>query len=393
MSAFAMAVLLNGMSRDETVYLTQAMLDSGEQLSWPGDHPVVDKHSTGGIGDKVSIPLAPMLACCDVQVPMISGRGLGPTGGTLDKLESIPGFRTDLSIEEIKKAVKTTGCVITGATPDIAPADRKLYALRDVTGTVESIPLITASILSKKMAAGLDALVLDVKFGSGAFMKTIEQATALAKSLVSVANQLGAKTAALLTDMNQVLGNWAGNSVEVIESRNMLEGNGSSDLVEITLALGSELLCLVNQQSLAENRTRLQKTISDGSALAKFNEMVKEQGGRDAPHLPETIAEVAAPSDGFLFEIDARQIGFAVIELGGGRKTKTDELDLNVGIEQVARLGDPLSSGQTVFRIASSSDVGQERINAATDLLRKAFSVRPEPPQTGSLVFKVIRDE
>ena len=225
MAAFAMAVYFQGMQPDETVTLTREMRDSGKVMRWPGlDKPIVDKHSTGGIGDKISIPLAPMLAACGLAVPMISGRGLGATGGTLDKLESIHGFRTDLSIEETQKVVSEVGCVITGATEQIAPADRKLYALRDITATVPSVPLITASILSKKLAEGLDSLVLDVKWGSGSFMKTIEQANALAESLVSVASQLGVKTTALITDMNQPLGR-IGNAVEIAESIEILKNN------------------------------------------------------------------------------------------------------------------------------------------------------------------------
>ncbi|MCA9266492.1 MAG: thymidine phosphorylase, partial [Planctomycetales bacterium] len=241
MSAWAMAVFLRGMTTDETVTLTEEMLQSGVQLAWStGDLPTVDKHSTGGIGDKVSLLLAPMLACCDLQVPMISGRGLGATGGTLDKLEAIPGFRTDLSIGEMQRICREVGCVISAATQQLVPADRKLYALRDVTATVASIPLITASIMSKKLAEGLTALVLDVKHGSGAFMKTEHQARALAASLVHVGQKMGVRTSALLTDMNQPLGRMVGNAIEVDEAVAGLQGTGPADLMEVTFALGGE---------------------------------------------------------------------------------------------------------------------------------------------------------
>ncbi|HYO24074.1 MAG TPA: thymidine phosphorylase, partial [Lacipirellulaceae bacterium] len=243
MSAMAMAIYLRGMSTAETASLTDHMLASGARFTWPDDGvPRVDKHSTGGIGDKVSLPLAAMLACCGLQVPMISGRGLGATGGTLDKLEAIPGFRTDLSMEEFRDVCQRVGCVISGATADLVPADRKLYALRDVTATVPSIPLITASIMSKKLAEGLDALVLDVKWGSGAFMKTADQARELARSLVATGQRMGVATTALVTDMNQPLGRMAGNALEVNESYAALQGEGPADLMEATYALGAELL-------------------------------------------------------------------------------------------------------------------------------------------------------
>ncbi|RIK84242.1 MAG: thymidine phosphorylase [Planctomycetota bacterium] len=249
MSALAMAIYLNGMTTDETAALTDSMLNSGARFEWPDDGRLrADKHSTGGIGDKTSLLLAPMLACCGLQVPMISGRGLGATGGTLDKLEAIPGFRTDLSMEEVRDVVRRVGCVITGATADLVPADRKLYALRDVTATVPSIPLITASIMSKKLAEGLDALVLDVKFGSGAFMKTLDQARRLAESLVSTGKRMGVATTALLTDMNQPLGRMAGNAVEVNESVAALEGRGPADLMEVTLALGAQVLAFAGRR-------------------------------------------------------------------------------------------------------------------------------------------------
>ena len=267
MSALAMAIYLQGMSTAETAALTDHMLASGDQFQWPtGGIPKVDKHSTGGIGDKVSLPLAPMLACCGLAVPMISGRGLGATGGTLDKLEAIPGFRTDLSMDQMRRVCASVGCVISGATEGLVPADRKLYALRDVTATVPSIPLITASIMSKKLAEGLDALVLDVKFGSGAFMKTAERARQLAQSMVATGRRVGVATTAILTDMNQPLGRMVGNAVEVNESVAALEGRGPDDLMEVTLALGAELLISTGRaESLAQARADLQQTIDSGA--------------------------------------------------------------------------------------------------------------------------------
>src|SRR5688572_5969434 len=279
------------------------MLYSGVTFQWPaGEPPKVDKHSTGGIGDKVSLPLAPLLACCDVQVPMISGRGLGATGGTLDKLESIPGFRTNLSTEEMQAVCRRVGCVISGATADLVPADRKLYALRDVTGTVPSIPLITASIMSKKLAEGLDALVLDVKHGSGAFMKTLEQARELARSMVNTGQQMGVPTTALVTDMHQPLGRMAGNAVEVNESIDVLRGAGPADLIEVTLELGAEVLVLAKRETtLQAARSRLKKAIASGTGLEKFREMVAAQGGSvDAPRHVAPAQEVDSMRPGIV---------------------------------------------------------------------------------------------
>lgn len=389
MSAFAMAVVLNGMTFDETVALTEAMLQSGEQLAWEPGRPVVDKHSTGGIGDKVSIPLAPMLACCNVRVPMISGRGLGPTGGTLDKLESIAGFRTDLSADQIRRQIQKIGCIITGATPEIAPADRRLYALRDVTATVESIPLITASILSKKLAAGLDALILDVKFGSGAFMQTLQQATELAKTLVAVANELGVATTAILTDMNQMLGRTAGNAVEIAESLDFLRGDSADDLRQVTIELGAHLLTLVNSHAVDENRNQLQQTIKSGSAFHKFQEMVAEQGGTALEYEPQVLNVVTARQRGFLHFIDARKIGLAIIELGGGRKKLGDELDREVGVRQLARIGDPLQPGEPVYEVLGGEPL-PERLDAATGLLRQSFRVESQPVTPPPLIQDVI---
>ncbi len=310
MSAWAMAVYLRGMTVAETAALTEHMLNSGVTFQWPaGEAPKVDKHSTGGVGDKISLPLAPLLACCDVQVPMISGRGLGATGGTLDKLESIPGFRTDLSTEEMQSICRRVGCVISGATDDLVPADRKLYALRDVTGTVPSIPLITASIMSKKLAEGLDALVLDVKYGSGAFMKTLDQARELAHSMVDTGKRMGVPTAALLTDMNQPLGRTAGNAVEVNESIDVLKGEGPNDVFDLTLVLGAELLVLAKRDTtLADAMKRLQRAIDTGAGLEKFREMVAAQGGDLDATRPVALAQRSRQPTRGLYRGDRHRI-------------------------------------------------------------------------------------
>lgn len=354
MSAWAMAVFLRGMTVSETAALTEHMLHSGVTFEWPaGESPKVDKHSTGGIGDKVSLPLAPLLACCDLQVPMISGRGLGATGGTLDKLEAIPGFRTNISTAEFQQVCRDVGCVISGATADLVPADRKLYALRDVTGTVPSIPLITASIMSKKLAEGLDALVLDVKHGSGAFMKTLDNARALARSMVYTGKRMGVPTVALLTDMNQPLGRMAGNANEVNESVDVLMGQGAADLMEVTLELGAELLVLAKRESTAAAaRQRLERAISSGAGLDKFREMVAAQGGNlDAPRPIAPAQEILSPEAGYIAAINTERLGYVVINLGGGRRQLGDVLDLSVGFEMLVRIGDKVDRGQPLAKL------------------------------------------
>ena len=389
MAALAMAIYLRGMTTAETAALTDHMLASGATFQWPeGPTPKVDKHSTGGIGDKVSLPLAPMLACCDLQVPMISGRGLGATGGTLDKLESIPGFRTDLTMDEMRQVVEAVGCVISGATADLVPADRKLYALRDVTATVPSIPLITGSIMSKKLAEGLHALVLDVKFGSGAFMKTAELARELAQSMVSTGKRIGVSTTALLTDMNQPLGRMVGNAVEVDESVAALEGRGPADLMEVTLALGAELLVSTQRaDTLEAARARLQKTIDDGSAREKFAQMVAAQGGDlDAPRLVAPASDVAAPRSGYVATIDAEQLGEAVITMRGGRQKLGDELDLSTGFEMQVRIGDQVDQGQPLARLFA----GEEASQAGREKLLDAIQIADEKPTLGPLVLDRI---
>ncbi len=353
MSALAMAVYFQGMTDTETVALTQEMLHSGVTLEWNPGSSVVDKHSTGGVGDKVSLVLAPLLAACGLRVPMISGRGLGPTGGTLDKLESIAGFRTNLSIDELRAATERVGCVITGATADLAPADGRLYALRDVTATVPSIPLITASIMSKKLAESLDALVLDVKWGNGAFMKTREQAIELARALVRVGKATGVTTTALLTDMNQPLGQMCGNAVEVNESLTCLSGGGPADLLSITLSLGAELLQsagLAETQSAADSMLR--DRLSSGAAFEVFCEMVRTQGGNlDEPRPIAAEHVIEAHRSGYVSAIDTESLGQAIIDLGGGRRQVSDSIDHSVGLEILVGIGDPIREGDPIVRI------------------------------------------
>jgi pyrimidine-nucleoside phosphorylase len=389
MAAWAMAVYLRGMSVAEIAALTEHMLHSGVTFEWPaGESPKVDKHSTGGIGDKVSLPLAPLLACCDLQVPMISGRGLGATGGTLDKLEAIPGFRTNLSTAEFQQVCRDVGCVISGATADLVPADRKLYALRDVTGTVPSIPLITASIMSKKLAEGLDALVLDVKHGTGAFMKTLDDARALARSMVDTGKRMGVPTVALLTDMNQPLGRMAGNANEVNESVDALVAKGPADLMEVTLQLGAELLVLAKRESTtAAARKRLEKAISSGAGLEKFREMVAAQGGNlDAPRPIAPEHDIGSPWAGYVTSIDTERLGYVVINLGGGRRQLGDKLDLSVGFEMLVRLGDQVEAGQPLARLFAESDAAT---HVKRDLLA-AITISDDPITPPPLIVERI---
>ncbi|MEX2169392.1 MAG: thymidine phosphorylase [Pirellulales bacterium] len=373
-AAWAMAVYLRGMTVAETAALTEAMLHSGTTLTWSaGGLPKVDKHSTGGIGDKVSLVLAPLLACCGVQVPMISGRGLGATGGTLDKLESISGFRTDLSIDEMRRVLEEVGCFITGATHDLVPADRKLYALRDVTATVQSIPLITASIMSKKLAEGLDALVLDVKIGSGAFMKTLAEAQQLAESLVATGKRMGVRTTALLTDMHQPLGRMAGNAVEVNESVAALEGRGPADLMEVTIALGAEVLLSAGAEpSIETAREKLVSALDSGAGLERLRQMVAGQGGDlDTPRRVAPTSEVPAARAGYIERIDTEQLGRAIITLGGGRAKLGDTLDHSVGLEMLVRLGDKVESGQPLVRLFAPPD----KRDTARELISEAITI------------------
>jgi thymidine phosphorylase len=368
--ALAMAICIRGMTSAETIALTGAMTRSGDTMSWDDiDAPVLDKHSTGGVGDKVSLPLAAIVAACGGAVPMISGRGLGHTGGTLDKLESLPGYTVTPSPERFKATVKTVGCAIIGQTGQLAPADRRLYAVRDATGTVESIPLITASILSKKLAAGLDALVMDVKTGSGAFMARREDAEALARSIVDVAGGNGVKTTALITDMNQVLGDSAGNAVEVAESLALLRGDPvDARFREVTLALSRELLELGGLDPAAAERA-----ISSGAAYERFEAMVVALGGTLMLETAPVTYEVTASADGVVGAVDVRAVGLAIITLGGGRVRESDVVDHAVGLTGVAGLGAAVGpGGRPLAVIHARTQDGAERAAAE---VRAAFSV------------------
>lgn len=389
-AAFCMAILLKGMTMDERVVLTRAMADSGKRLTWDLDRPVLDKHSTGGVGDKVSMILAPLVAACGAAVPMIAGRGLGHTGGTIDKLESIPGFRTALSIEDFQNIVRKEHCAIMAATPDIAPADRRMYAVRDITATVESLDLITASILSKKLSAGLDGLVMDIKTGSGAFLPNPEDAKALAESLVSVGCGAGMPTVALITDMNQVLGLSAGNALEISECVDILKGNVSEGrLLEVTLALGAEMLVL---GKLAENtapaRVMLLRALTDGRAAECFARMVTMQGGpadfMDKPdsYLPKAPIRRAVRPDksGHVSHIDVRKMGLAIIALGGGRTRAGEAINPATGLSDIAALGTPCSPQGSPLCIIHAKTNGDA--DDAEVLVRESLTIgAPPSPQ------------
>ncbi|MBL4918172.1 thymidine phosphorylase [Szabonella alba] len=389
--AFAMAVCLRGLGDEGRVALSRAMLASGQQLHWDLPGPVIDKHSTGGIGDCVSLLLAPALAACGAYVPMISGRGLGHTGGTLDKLEAIPGFRTGLDAQQLRRQIEDCRCAILSASADIAPADRRLYAVRDVTGTVESIDLITASILSKKLAAGLEALVLDVKVGSGAFMQNIGEARALARALVSTAQGAGCMTTALITDMSQPLATAAGNALEVIEVMETLTGTSVNEaLLEVTAALGGEALALGGLAADAlDGAARMRDVLESGVAAEYFGRMIAAQGGpldfvdRWPDRLPAAPVQrdVPSPGDGFIARIDTRALGQAVVGLGGGRLRDGDRINPSVGLSDLAGIGADVTAGLPLAMVHAASE---EAADAAIALVQAAYRLAdsrpPEPP-------------
>lgn len=390
MSAFAMAVCIRGMDSEETACLTEAMLRSGSQLARLDDTtPRVDKHSTGGLGDKTSLVLAPLLACCDLHVPMISGRGLGLTGGTLDKLESIPGFRVDLEEHEIASLLSDVGCCIVAATETIAPADRRLYALRDTSATVESVALITSSILSKKLAASLDALVMDVKVGAGGFMPSTADARLLAQSLRRTAAHLGLPLDALLTDMDQPLGSAVGNAVEVNEAIDVLQCRGPVEVRDLTIELAARpLVRTTGADSLDEARQRLRDALDSGAAYERFRRMVALQGGRlgDGPLPLHPPAVITAENAGVVHRIDARQIGEAIVEMGGGRRRKDDAIDSRVGILVHARVGDVVQRNQPLLTLLAADS---ERDRYARTL-RNVAEVRAEPAAPHCLILDFI---
>lgn len=381
-AAFAMAVYFRGMDVDECVSLTRAMTHSGTQLRWDLAGPVVDKHSTGGVGDTVSLMLAPMVAACGGFVPMISGRGLGHTGGTYDKFESVPGYRATPSLAEFQRVVGKVGCAVIGQTTDLAPADKRLYAIRDVTATVESIPLITASILSKKLAAGLDALVMDVKWGSGAFMARFPDARALAESIAGVAAGAGMPTTALITDMDQPLAGTAGNALEVAYAIDYLTGAVREPRMhEVVMALATEMLVLGKlARTAASARTTLQAALDSGAAAERFQAMVRALGGpRDLVAKPwkhleraPVVIDVHAPAAGIVTRIDTRRVGLAVVELGGGRTRPQDPVDHAVGLTQLAALRERVDASRPLATVHARTDVAAARAAAA---LTAAYTV------------------
>ncbi|WP_319530567.1 thymidine phosphorylase [uncultured Cohaesibacter sp.] len=382
-SALAMAVFFRGMEFEERVALTLAMRDSGTVLDWSDlDGPVIDKHSTGGVGDNVSLMLAPALAVCGVFVPMISGRGLGHTGGTLDKFDSIPGYVTQPDNALFRKVTKEVGCAIIGQTADLAPADKRFYGIRDVTATVESIHLITASILSKKLAAGLDGLVLDVKSGSGAFMPTHEESIELAKSLVAVANGAGVRTAALITDMNEPLATAAGNAIEMKNAVEFLTGDSIDPRNwDITVALGAEMLRIAGLVTdRAEGTKKMEEAYRSGAAAEKFGEMVAALGGpanfvenwQSHLTLAPKVLDIFAEGEGLVEAIDTREVGIAVVELGGGRIRAVDAIDHSVGLDHLAGLGTKVDSNTPIARVYAHSD---EQVKKATDRVRAAYRI------------------
>ncbi|MFJ3599993.1 thymidine phosphorylase [Streptomyces sp. NPDC090126] len=372
MSALAMAILLNGMNRTEIARWTAAMIASGERMNFDAlSRPTTDKHSTGGVGDKITLPLAPLVAACGAAVPQLSGRGLGHTGGTLDKLESIPGWRAHLSNQEMLDVLDATGAVICAAGDGLAPADKKLYALRDVTGTVEAIPLIASSIMSKKIAEGTGALVLDVKVGSGAFMKTIEDARELASTMVALGTDSGVRTVALLTDMSTPLGLTAGNALEVRESVEVLAGGGPKDVVDLTLALAREMLDAAGLKDADP-----EKALADGSAMDVWRRMISAQGGDPDATLPTAREQhvVTASASGILTRLDAYDVGVAAWRLGAGRARKEDPVQAGAGVELHAKPGDTVTEGQPLMTLHTDTP---EKFDYALKALPGAYDIAP----------------
>ena len=394
--AFAMAVCLNGLGDAGRVALTLAMRDSGHVLHWDLDGPILDKHSTGGVGDCVSLVLAPALAACGAYVPMISGRGLGHTGGTLDKLEAIPGLTTQLDEAQFRDVVRAAGCAIVSATGDIAPADRRLYAVRDVTATVESLDLITASILSKKLAGGLEGLVLDVKVGSGAFMKDMDAARALAQALTQTANAAGCRTSAIISDMSQPLAASLGNALEVAEVMRVLQGDATGPLLEMSAALGGQLLADAGlADGVDAGEAAIRTAVADGRAAERFGRMIAAMGGPVefldtwARLLPEAtvIREVPAPQSGYVTAIDGEALGLSVVALGGGREVEGAEIDPAVGLAQVARLGAWVEKGQPLAVVHASRPDAADRAEAE---VTAAMTQGPETPELPDLLRERI---
>lgn len=394
-SALLMAIFLKGMDFEETQYLTEAMIKSGKTVDLSGIHgPKVDKHSTGGVGDKISLVLGPLVASCGVIVPMISGRALGHTGGTLDKLDSIPGYRTSISISEFLNILSDVGISIIGQTEELVPADRKLYALRDVTATVESIPLITSSIMSKKIAEGIEGLVLDVKTGSGAFMRSIREARRLARSLVETGKLMGKKVVALITNMDQPLGNAVGNAIEVVESVRVLKNEGPEDVRELTISLGVEMLMLAGISHYRKSARRLlEEALESGKAYEKWREMVIAHGGDpDAIEKDDFIKVkgtylIKASSSGYLHSFDTFRVGLGATVLGAGRTRKEDEIDHNVGIMVMKKQGDYVGKDDVIFEILYNDE---KKLEDTLGYLEGAFKISKEKPTEKPIVLERI---
>lgn len=395
-SALCMAIYFRGMSADETAALTLAMADSGDRIDLSGiDGFTVDKHSTGGVGDKTSLIVAPIVAANGGKVAKMSGRGLGHTGGTVDKLESIPGFRTSLTPDEFIKQVNDIGLCIVGQTGELAPADKKLYALRDVTATVESIPLIASSIMSKKLAAGSQGIVLDVKTGSGAFMKTVEDSERLAEEMVSIGKAAGRKVTALITDMDIPLGASVGNSLEVIEAIKTLKGEGEKNLTEVCLSLAAQMLCMVTGRDDMVCRKMAKKSIEDGSALNKLREMITAQGGNadvidnsGAFKQPKFYVDIISERDGYISHTDAERVGIASVILGAGREKKGDPIDPSAGIILKKKTGDSVSKGDVLATFYTDDET---RIDVAKREFLDALIFGNEKPSKQKLIYKIIK--
>lgn len=398
MAAWLMAIYFRHMDEEETFYLTEAMIDSGERVdlsSIPGVK--VDKHSTGGVGDKTTLVVAPLVSSCGLPVVKMSGRALGHTGGTIDKLESIPGFRTDLPLEEFVENVKRCGIAIVGQTLNLVPADKKIYALRDATATVDEISLIASSVMSKKLAGGSDAFVLDVKVGTGAFMKELDEARRLAKLMVEIGKRFGKRVVAVLSDMNNPLGKAVGNSLEVLEAIDTLKGKGPRDLLELSLTLGALMLELAGiSKDAEEGKKLLVEKLKSGEALEKFREMVRAQGGDervvDVPEevlpISRSVVEVRARESGFISWMDTEKIGLAVMALGAGRKRKEDSVDHSVGVIVEKKIGDFVERGDVVFRVHYSK---KSELTEALGMLERSFKISGEPPKEIQLIKEVIR--
>ena len=398
-SAWLMAVYFNGMTFEETAILTDVMLHSGKVMDLSSlEGPFVDKHSTGGVGDKLSLPLAPIVAANGVKVPMMSGRALGHTGGTLDKLEAVTGYRTNLTEAEFRNFISKTGFAMTGQTKEIVPADRLLYAMRDVTATVESVPLITSSILSKKVAEGSEALVFDVKCGKGAFMKTLSDAEALAVSLVGTAKAMGKKARALITDMNEPLGTMAGNFLEIEETIDILKGQGPADSTELTLQLAAHMLVLGGKARTEEEGLSLAKeAVSSGKALDLFIKNIELQGGNPKTLMAEyktrrskCFEELRAEKDGFIESINAFEVGMAGVNLGVGRNKTTDPVCPDAGVEILKHKGDSVKKGDLIMRVYGKDSAS---VSASMPLLKNAIKYSDKAPQKDKLIFKIIKQE